>query len=111
MFRRAVRITVLAESAGGVEGSEEVVVRLDELVHGDDGLVVEVADLVGLSADGTGVLHDHLAEELAGALGRLLHPGLPHEGGLDGQPDGHHVGGQRQRAVDGLAETLVVVLV
>ena len=100
---------LLTEPAGGIEGGEQVVVGLHELVHGDDGLVVEVADLVGLAADGTGVLDDHLAEELTSPLGRLPHPRLPHEGGLDRQADGHHVGGQRQRAVDRLPEAVVVL--
>ena len=35
--------------------------------------------------------------------------GLPDEGGLDREPDGHDVGGQRQRAIDGLAEPIVVL--
>ena len=41
---------VFAQPARGVERGEQVVVRLDELVHGDDGFVVEIADLFGLLA-------------------------------------------------------------
>ena len=108
MFRAPVD-AVLPQAAGRVERGEQVVVGEDQLVHGDDGLVVEVADLLGLPPDGRSVLHDHLAEELARPLGRLPHPGLSHQRGLDRQADGHDVGGEGQRAVDRLPEPLVVL--